>query len=302
MSRTRRRLLRTVGVGMVTGVTGCLGGGSSSAEQARSHRDALSKYTDVGRALQDGYQMTTPYVRTDDGMLGLPFVNLDVPELEPEQPSVLFYDLRDDGTYELLGVEWLVRAGSRDSPPSMFGKEFHGPTPGETEFIPEHYGLHAWLFNENPDGLFAPYHSGVNPPSFIDDLERAWEALTPYYSNEAKAEEVGYVNTEKCIATEDGGYGIPFVNTDYAGTELVKPAVLMYRITQTWGYGVMGAEWYVPADSTDSPPSLFGQEFYGPIDGHSPKSEQPKHYGLHVWMFAANPEGMFARYNPAIEC
>jgi hypothetical protein len=141
----------------------------------------------------------------------------------------------------------------------------------------------------------------VEPPSFIDELETAWEALTPYYSG-ADAEENGYTNTEKCISTDDGAYGVPFVNTDYAGTDLQKPGILTYRLTSSWTYNLMSAEWYVPADSTDSPPSMFGKAFRGPMDGHSPESEQPAHYGLHVWLFNANPNGMFARYNPTINC
>jgi hypothetical protein len=77
-------------VSAVGGLAGCLGfaGGRSPEEQATSYRDELSKYTDVARAKEDGYQMTTPYVRTDEGILGMPFFNRDVPELEPEQPSV----------------------------------------------------------------------------------------------------------------------------------------------------------------------------------------------------------------------
>lgn len=300
---SRRSILRTAGAGTVVGLTGCLGfaGGQSPEEQAMSHRDTLSKYTDVARAKQDGYQMTTPYIRTGQGVLGMPFFNRDVPELDPEQPTVLFYNIRNDGGFKLLGAEWLVSTESVDSPPSMFGKEFHSATPGETAFIPEHYGLHVWLFEENPDGLFIRYHDGVEPPSFIDDLETAWEALTPYYSG-ADAEENGYTNTEKCISVEDGAYGVPFINTDHSGTDLRIPGVLMYRLTSSWMYNAMGAEWYVSADSTDSPPSMFGKEFHGPMDSHSSKSDQPDHYGLHAWLFNANPNGMFARYNPTIRC
>jgi len=224
-----------------------------------------------------------------------------VPELDPEQPTVLFYNIRPDGGFKLLGAEWLVPAESADSPPSMFDKQFHDATPGETAFIPEHYGLHVWLFEENPAGLFARFHTGVDPPPFITTLEAAWEALTPYYSG-AKAEENGYMNTEKCITTEKGGYGVPFVNTDFTGTDLHRPGVLLYRLASSWTYNAMGVEWYVPAASTDSPPSMFGRPFDGPMESHSPKSDQPEHYGLHAWLFNANPNGIFARYNPTISC
>lgn len=36
----------------------------------------------------------------------------------------------------------------------------------------------------------------------------------------------------------------------------------------------------------------------GPVVGHYPS--QPRHYGLHVWLFSDNPNGMFAEYNPDV--
>lgn len=278
------------------------GGGQSPEEQARSHQESLAKYTDVSTALDDGYTMTTPYVRTDQGVLGLPFVNLQVPELDPEQPPVLFYDLREDGTYALLGAEWLVSTESVDSPPSMFGRELDGPHAGETEFLPSHYGLHVWLFEDNPAGLFAPYHEGVSPPSYIADLEAAWGSLNDYFASETNARDAGYANTEKCIATSEGGYGVPFVNMENEGADPQNPAVLLYRLSTSWTYTLQGAEWYVPVSETSSAPSMFDRKFHGPIDGHSSEADQPRHYGLHVWLYTANPNGMFARYNPRIRC
>lgn len=305
MTRTpsRRAVLRAAGVGAIPGLAGCGFMSSSPEEQVRAEREHLSTYTDVGTAIQDGYRMTTPYVRSDEGVLGLPFVNLDTPELDPESPQVLFYDLREDGTYELLGVEWLVPAEQRDDPPSLFGTEFGDATPGETAFIPEHYGLHAWLFAENPDGFFAPRHSGVSPPSYIGALETTWNALDGYYKNGEKAQsEAGYANTEQCVELDAGGYGIPFVNTEYEGTELERPPVLLYRLSATWTYQLTGAEWYVPVDDAEGPPSLFGHQFHDAAGAHSPEFEQGEHYGLHVWLYTANPDGMFARFNPAIRC
>ena len=54
---------------------------------------------------------------------------------------------------------------------------------------------------------------------------------------------------------------------------------------------------YVVVNST---PSLFGQNFQGPMPGHVPG--MPWHYDLHVWTWAPNPNGMFAQWNPALQC
>ena len=49
------------------------------------------------------------------------------------------------------------------------------------------------------------------------------------------------------------------------------------------------------------PPEIFdGQPFDGPMAGHNP--DMPWHYDQHVWLYADNPEGLFAMWNPAIEC
>jgi hypothetical protein len=50
----------------------------------------------------------------------------------------------------------------------------------------------------------------------------------------------------------------------------------------------------------DDRPSLFGQEFDGPMEGHGPG--QPIHYDLHVWLWKKNPAGMFAPFNPKVAC
>jgi len=57
---------------------------------------------------------------------------------------------------------------------------------------------------------------------------------------------------------------------------------------------VVGVE-YLVAYAGQAAPSLFGQEFEGPMAGHGPG--MPVHYDLHVW-FVDNPSGQFADFNP----
>lgn len=294
-------MLRALGGGVVVGLAGCLGGGAAG-EDVEHYRDALSTYTDVGAALEDGYSMSFPYVRSTAGVLGLPFVSYDVPDLEPEAPNVLYYDLREDGTFALLGAKWYVSARDVSEPPSLFGRELQGPRPGETYDIPEHYGLHAWLFEDNPEGMFAAFHTGVEPPSYVDELAGAWEALTPFHSNEERALDEGYADTDECRSTPDGDYGVPLVNPDRTGTVVDEPGVLLYRFGSNWSYHLQAVEWYVPADATDGPPSMFGQEFHEVQGAHAPEFVDGDHYGLHAWLFGANPDGLFAQFNPRSLC
>lgn len=302
--RSRRAFLRAATAVSVGATAGCLNQGPPPAKQAAEHRESLSKYQDVQTAIADGYRMVPRYERASEGQgegfLGVPFLNPDVSKVSADQPKLLYYNLADDGTYTLLAAGWAVSAKDRDSPPSLFGKTFDGPYEGG-QYLPRHYALVAWLFKENPDGMFARYNPEVTPPAYLDTLTKSWRALQPYISG-MKAKEAGYTNTEKCVMGDGGGYGVPFVNEDVSSpTDPTKPPVLLYRLTSSWGYRLLGAEWYVPVDQVESPPSMFGQEFTE-MPGHSPKMDQPRHYGLHVWSFSANPKGLFEPYNPAIRC
>jgi hypothetical protein len=45
---------------------------------------------------------------------------------------------------------------------------------------------------------------------------------------------------------------------------------------------------------------MFGVPFDGPMLGHSP--QMPIHHDLHVWLYRHNPAGIFAMWNPQVEC
>jgi hypothetical protein len=65
--------------------------------------------------------------------------------------------------------------------------------------------------------------------------------------------------------------------------------------------GVEYVRFLFGSDPTSAPPiELFGRQFDGPMPGHFPG--MPWHQELHVWVWANNPDGTFARWNPAISC
>lgn len=301
---SRRTLLRSGALVTSMGLTGCTEVFSrpSPEERLRAHEDALRRFADVSTAIEEGYRTTGKYVRTREGVLGEQFVNLRRDSLEPENPQSVLYGLKADGTYEALGVKWYVPAEDRETPPTLFGKEFVGPLEGDSKLIPTHYALHAWLFRENPDGLFATYNSAIDPPKLVDEIAPVRERLLELSVGETAIDQ-GYENTEECVDSEEGGYGVPFVKTGAeGGTDPMDPPVLVYRLTQNWSYRLMGAEWYAPSKTADETPKMFGRPFHGPAEGHGDAMNQPNHYGLHAWFFHANPRGMFAPYNPSVSC
>ncbi len=138
-------------------------------------RKALSKYEDPYVAVRDLYLSTVACVHYDGskmeghmdypkGGMGIHFVNLTIQgPLDPLKPNVLLYE-PVDGKLKLVGVEWLVPLALAKERPSLLGQPFQGPMEGHEPLIPQgfhHYDLHAWLFKDNPLGMFSPTNPNV---------------------------------------------------------------------------------------------------------------------------------------------
>jgi hypothetical protein len=141
-----------------------------------------------------------------------------------------------------------------------------------------------------------------------NDIEQSGSSVTvndakmdlEKYGDHEQALEDGYENLEHC----SDGYGIPFVNTDRTGLSWNNPRVLLYERSDSSEYELLGVEWFLSQQEVDKRPALFGgddkQSFHKPTDGHYPG--QPRHYGLHGWLFVDNPDGQFALTNPNTTC
>ncbi len=127
------------------------------------------------------------------------------------------------------------------------------------------------------------------------------------YQDVRRALADGFVPVSECTESPAGGMGVHFLNPARATAPLdaTKPAILLYLPTSDGGYRLLGAEWFqADADQNlgtdDDRPSLWGQPFDGPMLGHEPG--MPIHYDLHVWLYDANPAGVFAPWNPTVSC
>ena len=100
------------------------------------------------------------------GAMGVHFVNLTIRGTpDPMKPNILIYEPVGK-ELRLVAVEWLVPLTAKTNKrPALFGKPFDGPMEGHEPLIPKqyvHYDLHAWLFKDNPLGMFTPTNPNVS--------------------------------------------------------------------------------------------------------------------------------------------
>lgn len=88
------------------------------------------------------------------------------------QPAVLIYEPQADGSLALVAVENLVfqkawHDAGNSGPPEFHGNQYYSMVDNpltdvdEAHMFQPHYELHAWLYRDNPNGLFAQFNPNV---------------------------------------------------------------------------------------------------------------------------------------------
>jgi hypothetical protein len=79
-------------------------------------------------------------------------------KIDPAAPEALIYEPRGTGAPVLVGVELVVpyTAWTAQKPPEFLGAAFQP----EDEFGV--FGLHVWIWRDNPKGLFAESNPSVS--------------------------------------------------------------------------------------------------------------------------------------------
>jgi hypothetical protein len=137
---------------------------------------ATAAYQDVEAANEDGWDIlftpdeTDPnsacFDHPDLGGMGVHYVNGDLLDgaLDATQPEALVYEVTPDGL-KLVAVEYVVpdAAWDADQPPSVLGRDLHF---NEALGL---WALHAWIWKDNPAGMFADFNPKVRPcPDELD--------------------------------------------------------------------------------------------------------------------------------------
>jgi hypothetical protein len=103
-----------------------------------------------------------------EGAMGFHFINgalLDT-VVDPTAPEALVYAEKANGELELVALEYVVFKepwdAANDHPPMLFGEMFMEILAPNRYEIPAFYALHAWIWQDNPAGTFAPFNPTVS--------------------------------------------------------------------------------------------------------------------------------------------
>lgn len=125
-------------------------------------RAATARFQRFAAADSAGYNVQLTGCMSDPtlGGMGVHFGKASAIDatLNPAEPEVLLYEPQSDGRHRLVAGEFVVPylVQPRSGPaPTLFGREF---VPFD-EF--ELWGLHAWVWSENPSGMFATWNPRV---------------------------------------------------------------------------------------------------------------------------------------------
>lgn len=84
--------------------------------------------------------------------------------VDPLEPEALVYESAPDGGLKLVAVEWVVRGPNTNPPgvptaPSVLGMPMHILVPAVGFWL-----KHAWIWKNNPAGMFADWNPEVTCP------------------------------------------------------------------------------------------------------------------------------------------
>ena len=131
--------------------------GSAELQRALAElRRASAKYHDVEAAKADGYTL----LGCEGEGVGVIYVNgpLIDATIDPSAPEALVYTQSPSGRLRLAGVELVVPTAASPVPnaPTFFGHAF------QLEDELDVWGLHVWLWVDNPDGMFEELNPRVS--------------------------------------------------------------------------------------------------------------------------------------------
>ena len=126
-------------------------------------RGAVAQFHNIDAAIQAQYSQLTGCMVDPGGAggMGFHYANSNAFDgvIDPVEPKALLYEPDSNGQLRLVAVEFIVpyTIAPREGPaPRLFGQDFlHND-----DF--QIWMLHAWIWKNNPSGMFASWNPNVN--------------------------------------------------------------------------------------------------------------------------------------------
>ena len=127
-------------------------------------RRVTAPFHEFDQATEAGWSAQITPCMTDPGGaggMGLHYGNTSLINgtARVDQPELLLYEPESNGRLRLVAVEYIIpyTFHSRDAaPPVLFGQKF------VQNDVFQLWGLHAWVWKDNPSGIFANWNPTVN--------------------------------------------------------------------------------------------------------------------------------------------
>ena len=137
--------------------------GKPEKDLIKAVHSANAKYNSSTLAIKAGYEPDDHCVSVPGlGGMGYHWANPALVDetFDPLKPEVLLYARGPGGNLKLIGVEYIVVNVGQATP--MFGDQPFEV--GGTPLPIPHWSLHAWVFEPNPSGMFAPFNPNISCP------------------------------------------------------------------------------------------------------------------------------------------
>jgi len=127
-------------------------------------RQVTAQFHDFASASDAGWSAAITPCMSDpegSGAMGVHYGNpglITDGTVRVDQPELLMYEPEKNGRLRLVGVEYIVPLAlwTSPTPPRLFGREFRVNDAFQV------WALHAWVWKENPNGMFADWNPTVS--------------------------------------------------------------------------------------------------------------------------------------------
>lgn len=129
-------------------------------------------------------------------------------------------------------------------------------------------------------------------------LLKELHAVASRFHSTKQAENAGYVLDPFCVEAPPGGMGHHWVNQSLVDPvfDPLNPEVVLYAPDKNGKMKLVAVE-YIVINTGQPAPTFDGQAF---DVGGTPIPAA--HWSLHVWLGQPNPSGLFAPFNPNVDC